>query len=186
MRSFPNKLEYRKVTTKSDKFVEIPLRSDHLGSVVIDDVYHPVADVLQSLNYGTGELLNALTLRWGQRKDIRELVDIWDAALIAEVSSRVLGTARARVFPQDGFEGLIRRRDNHILLGLILRFSEAYDVSVLTPRAYVALELCEFLEYLKETVKSDSNDQSMPDEVMPDEFENRRQKLWEKTFGKLP
>jgi hypothetical protein len=55
----------------------------------------------------------------------------------------------------------------------------------LTPRAYVALELCEFLEYLKETVKSDSKDQSMPDEVMPDEFENRRQKLWEKTFGKL-
>jgi len=151
---------------------------------MIGEVNYPAAELLEAFNYGTGKLIQSLTLLWGQRKDVRELVDnIWDASLIADISTRVLGGAREHAFLEGGFEGLIRSRDNRILRGLILRFSEAYDVNVFTPRAYVVLELCEFLKYLKETVTSNCKESTRS---MTDEFEDRRQNLWDNTFGKLP
>jgi hypothetical protein len=147
--------------------------------VVIDGTPYPQAEVLESLNYGCDPLFTKLSSVWSQRDDIRRsFADVWDSALIAGLARRLLGTYRAAYRVHD-FEGMIRGVDANILFRTLKRFNEAYNANELIPRAYVLLEISEFVSYLRYTIQSGGK----TTETLPREFEDRRKQLREKSLS---
>ena len=147
----------------------------------IEENEYSANEVLHASNYGSGPLFEKLTSVWGDRKDLRDLFgDIWDASLIAEIARRVFGADRTPIYHSDNFEGRIRIADNEILLSIIVLFSEAYDVKVFIPRAYVLVDLSAFVEYLRETVKTTAGESRRS---LLEEFEYKRNEIRDEIFG---